>query len=61
MFPMTSATEIHKPMAGGAEDDDDEGEAGGDDDGADELELEKEGSGGTVIGGDGTTALPIGP
>jgi hypothetical protein len=65
MFPMTSATEIHKPMTGGAEVDDDAGEAGGDDDdGADGLELEKvekEGSGGTVIGGDGSTASLIGP
>jgi hypothetical protein len=62
MFPMTSATEIHKPMAGGAEDVDDVGEAGGDDDeGADELELEKDGSGGAVIGGDGSTASPIDP
>ena len=59
---MTSATEIHKPMTGGAEVDDDAGEAGGgDDDGADELELEKEGSGGTVIGGDGSTASLVGP
>jgi hypothetical protein len=54
---MTSATEIQKPMGRGAEDEG--GEVGEDDvDGASEPELEKEGSGWTVIGGDGSTALP---
>jgi hypothetical protein len=58
MFPMTSATEIQKPMGRGAEDAE-AGEVGGDDDdGGGELELEKEGSDGTVIGGDGSTASP---
>jgi hypothetical protein len=58
MFPMTSATEIQRPMGRGAEDSD-EGEAGG---GADDEagELEKEGSGRAVIGGDGSTPVQHG-